>query len=51
MERIKSEFPELCKKMLTNRFRMDEYEKAFAPKGTEHIKTVIEVEPWNSGDK
>jgi threonine dehydrogenase-like Zn-dependent dehydrogenase len=33
--------------MLTHRFRLEDCQQAFALKDPGHIKTVIEVEPWN----
>ncbi len=44
MEKIDSRFNGVLKEMLTNRYRFEEYQKAFEPRGPEHIKTVIEVE-------
>jgi hypothetical protein len=37
----------MLEEMLTERFPLKDYEKAFAPSGPKHIKTVIEVEPWD----
>lgn len=47
MEEIDSRFNGVLKEMLTNRYRLDEYQKAFAPRSPEHVKTVIEVEAWS----
>ena len=44
MEKIDSRFNGVLKEMLTNRYRLEEYQKAFEPRGPKHIKTVIEVE-------
>lgn len=45
MIKVKSAYPALAEKIITNRYRLDECEPAFLPKGPEHIKTVIQVEP------
>jgi threonine dehydrogenase-like Zn-dependent dehydrogenase len=37
----------LLDKMITHRFPLSDYKKAFATAGTAAIKTVIEVEPWD----
>jgi hypothetical protein len=47
MAKMKSMFSKLFEKIITERFRLDEYEKAFAPKKPGHVKTTILVEPWN----
>jgi glucose 1-dehydrogenase len=44
--RINSTFNGLLEEMLTQRLNLNEFEKAFGPQGPNHIKTVIEVEPW-----
>lgn len=46
MGRITSKFPGVLESMVTERFSLEDCEKAFAPPDPGHIKTVIEVEPW-----
>jgi threonine dehydrogenase-like Zn-dependent dehydrogenase len=46
MARINSGFDGVLGDMITHRYRLEDYEKAFAPKDAKHIKTVIEVESW-----
>ncbi len=48
MERIKSRFSGALEGMFTHRVRLEDYQEAFAPRDPGHIKTVIEVEPWDS---
>ncbi len=47
MPEINSRFDGMLEEMFTHRFRLEDYQQAFAPKDVGHIKTVIEVEPWN----
>jgi len=47
LEEIKKTYPELPQKMFTNRYRLEEFEQAFGPKGPENIKTMITVSPWD----
>lgn len=47
IEEIDSRFDGMLSEMITHRFRLKEYEKAFALSDPRHIKTVIEVEPWD----
>jgi threonine dehydrogenase-like Zn-dependent dehydrogenase len=44
LEQIRSRYPELHKRIVTNRVNLDEYEKAFNIRGLEQVKTVIQVE-------
>jgi threonine dehydrogenase-like Zn-dependent dehydrogenase len=44
--RINSSFGGVLADMITHRYRLEDYEQAFAPKDAKHIKTVIKVEPW-----
>lgn len=46
MGSLNSRFSGMLEKMLTHRFRLEDYEAAFALKDPGHIKTVIEVEAW-----
>jgi threonine dehydrogenase-like Zn-dependent dehydrogenase len=46
INRINSKFPGLLDDMITERFSLPDYVKAFQLKGSDHIKTIIEVEPW-----
>lgn len=48
MERIKSRFSGVLEEMFTHRVRLEDYQEAFAPRDPGHIKTVIEVEPWDT---
>ena len=43
---INSRFGGLLEEMITNRFKLDDFEHIFYPADKNHIKTVIEVEPW-----
>lgn len=43
---INSRFEGLLGRMITHRYQLEEFEQAFTPKDSGHIKTVIEVEPW-----
>jgi len=45
--KIDSRFLGMLSRMITHRYRLEDYEKAFGPRGPEHLKTVIEVEPWD----
>ncbi len=47
MRKIDSRFNGMLGKMITHRFRLEDYQQAFALSDPKHIKTVIEVEPWN----
>ncbi len=44
---INERFDGLLDKMITHRFPLTDYKKAFATTGSSAIKTVIEVEPWD----
>ncbi len=46
IERIDTRFDHLPADMLTHRFRLEDYEKAFRLDDPRHVKTVIEVEAW-----
>ena len=43
MPAIVGKYPELCKSIITDRFPIRDFEKAFGEKRPEHIKTVVEV--------
>ncbi len=43
---INSQFGGMLEEMITNRFKLEEYEHIFSPIDQKHIKTVIEIEPW-----
>jgi len=45
--RINSSYRSILDQMLTERLSFQDYARAFLPKGPNHIKTVIEVEPWD----
>jgi threonine dehydrogenase-like Zn-dependent dehydrogenase len=45
MPEINSRFGGLLEKMITNRFKLEDYERIFHSVGKDHIKTVIEVDP------
>jgi threonine dehydrogenase-like Zn-dependent dehydrogenase len=47
MGEVNTHFGGMLAEMVTNRFRLEEYEQAFALDASKHIKTVIEVEPWD----
>jgi threonine dehydrogenase-like Zn-dependent dehydrogenase len=44
---VDSRFNGAIGKMITHRFPLEDYQQAFALKDPKHIKTVIEVEPWD----
>jgi threonine dehydrogenase-like Zn-dependent dehydrogenase len=44
---INSRFGNMLEAMITSRYRLEDYEKIFAPTDSKHIKRVVEVEPWN----
>ncbi len=44
---VDSRFNGVIGKMITNRFPLEDYQQAFALRDPKHIKTVIEVEPWD----
>ncbi|MBI2909329.1 MAG: alcohol dehydrogenase catalytic domain-containing protein [Chloroflexi bacterium] len=46
MRRIDSQFGGILQDMATHRFRLEDYQRAFSLADPNHIKTVIEVEPW-----
>ena len=43
---INSRFGGMLEEMITHRFKLEDYERVFGPTDEKHIKTVIEVEPW-----
>ncbi|MFC1969456.1 theronine dehydrogenase, partial [Chloroflexota bacterium] len=45
--KMESRFHGMLSRMITHRYRLEDCEKAFGPRGPEHLKTVIEVEPWD----
>jgi len=45
--KMESRFHGMLSRMITHRYRLEDYEKAFGPRGPGHLKTVIEVEPWD----
>lgn len=47
MAKIQSRFPQVLKQMFTHRYPIGEYYKAFQTDAPDHIKTIIEVEPWD----
>ena len=47
MGEVNARFNGMLGEMITNRFQLEEYEQAFALDDPKHIKTVIEVEPWD----
>jgi len=44
---INSRFGGMLEEMITHCFRLEDYQQAFAVSDPTHIKTVIEVEPWD----
>ena len=44
---VDSRFDGMLSEMITHRFRLEDYQDAFALSDPKHIKTVIEVEPWD----
>lgn len=47
MGEVNTRFDGMLGEMVTNHFRLEKYEQAFALDDPKHIKTVIEVEPWD----
>lgn len=45
--RIDSSFGGMLREMITHRFRLEDFQQAFTTTDQKHIKTVIEVEPWD----
>ena len=43
---INHQFGGMLEEMITHRFKLQDYERVFEPANEKHIKTVIEVEPW-----
>ncbi|MFC2013549.1 alcohol dehydrogenase catalytic domain-containing protein [Chloroflexota bacterium] len=43
---INSRFGGMLYEMITHRFKLQDHEQIFTPTDQQHIKTVIEVEPW-----
>lgn len=48
MPALNSRFNQILEKMITHRFPITDYKKAFALTDTNHIKTIVEVEPWQA---
>ena len=44
---IDSRFDGMLTEMITHRFRLEDFQQAFSVTGPKHIKTIIEVEPWD----
>lgn len=44
---INSRFGGMLEEMITHRFHLEDYERIFTLSDPKHIKTVIEVEPWD----
>ena len=47
MGEVDSRFDGMLGEMFTHRFRLEDYQEAFALSDPKHIKTVIEVETWS----
>ncbi len=47
MPKIDSRFGGMLQETMTHRFRVSDYQQAFALSDPKHIKTVIEIEPWD----
>ncbi|MEE8414097.1 MAG: glucose 1-dehydrogenase [Dehalococcoidales bacterium] len=47
MGEVNSRFDGLLNEMITHRFQLNDYQQAFSLSDPRHIKTVIEVEPWD----
>ncbi len=47
MGEVETRFDGMLTEMITHRFPLEDYEAAFALSDPKHIKTVIEVEPWD----
>jgi len=46
MPAIRSQFGNMLDEMITHRFKLPDYESIFVPAGIQHIKTIIEIDPW-----
>jgi hypothetical protein len=44
---VDARFDGMLGEMVTNRFQLENYEQAFILDDPNHIKTVIDVEPWD----
>jgi threonine dehydrogenase-like Zn-dependent dehydrogenase len=47
MAEINERFGNMLGEMITHRFPLEDYEQAFKLDDLRHIKTVIDVEPWD----
>ncbi len=47
MGEVNSRFNGMLTEMITHRFQLSDYQQAFSLSDPRHIKTVIEVEPWD----
>ena len=47
IEKIESRFGGMLSEMITHRFKLGNYQDAFALNDPKHIKTVVEIEPWD----
>ena len=43
---INSRFGSILKEMITHRFKLQDHKRIFTPTNQKHIRTVIEIEPW-----
>jgi threonine dehydrogenase-like Zn-dependent dehydrogenase len=46
LEKINTSFGGLLDRMITRRVQLEDYKAAFTTNDTNHIKTVVEIEPW-----
>jgi threonine dehydrogenase-like Zn-dependent dehydrogenase len=44
--KINTSFDGILTDMITHRYRLEDFEQAFAPKDAKHIKTIVEIDPW-----
>jgi len=43
---MRLQFGNILGEMITQRFKLQDYEGIFVPAGIQHIKTIIEIDPW-----
>ncbi len=46
MTKVNLQFHGMLNEMVTQRYRLEDYVNAFGPRNGKHIKTVVEIDPW-----
>jgi glucose 1-dehydrogenase len=47
LPKIDTAFKGILEKLVTERIKLQDYRQAFEPKSADHVKTVIQIEPWD----